>query len=84
VQRGAAADAYSDALLAEHWDTAGPDVVRITCDGREQRLVVATAPTPPLSAPIEWVTVAEGVVGNQEEAIARAEQFLNDWSSHAV
>ena len=36
AQRGAAADAYRKALLAEQWDTAGPDVLRVWWDGRRE------------------------------------------------
>ena len=84
VQQGTAADAYGDALLASKWDTPGPEVVRITCDGREKQLVLATSPTPPLSAPNQWRIVAEEAFRNQDEAIACAERFLDDWSSRAV
>lgn len=84
VQRGPAADAYGAALLASKWDTPGPEVARITCDGREKHLVAATSPTPPLSAPNQWTIVVEEAFRSQDEAIARAEQFLNAWGSDAV
>lgn len=84
VQRGAAADAYSDALLASKWDTWGPEVVRIVWDGRDKQLVIATSPTPPLSAPNQWHTVREEAFDDREAALTFAEQFLAKWNSHAV
>ena len=81
MQRGAAADAYGDALLGKKWDTWGPEVVRITWDGREKQLVVATSPTPPLSAPNQWQTVAEEAFDGRVVAMTFAEKFLAEWNS---
>jgi hypothetical protein len=54
VQDGRATDAYVEALLAQQWKTAGPDVTRFSFDGREGRLQIEKAPTKPLTSPGPW------------------------------
>ena len=84
MQQGAAADAYGDALLAKKRDTWGPEVVRIVWDGRDKQLVIATSPTPPLSAPNQWHTVKEEAFDDRKAALTFSEQYLAEWNRHAV
>ncbi|HKE86402.1 MAG TPA: hypothetical protein VKB50_21740 [Vicinamibacterales bacterium] len=84
AQRGAAADAYGDALLGKERDTWGPEVVRVMWDGREKRLAIATSPTPPLSAPTQWRTVTEEAFDDRVAALTFAEKFLAEWDSQAA
>src|SRR3954469_10659899 len=54
VQEGKAADVYGEALRKQAFDVSGPNVVRVTWDGREGNLTIHTAPTEPLSSPGPW------------------------------
>jgi hypothetical protein len=79
AQKGSAADAYGEALLAERWDTAGPDVLRIWWDGRERLLTIESAPTPPLSSPGPWTRQDDKVFENCEAATRFVEEHLGRW-----
>jgi hypothetical protein len=76
VQNGRAADTYGKALLASEWETPGPEVTRISWDGRERVLTIENAPTPPLSSPGPWTRQTEQAFGDSETAVRFVEEYL--------
>jgi ATP-dependent Clp protease ATP-binding subunit ClpA len=83
AQRAEAAEAYDDALRGGRTDVAGPEVIEVAWDGKEQLLTFETAPTPPLSAPGPWRQVATEGCADRPASIRFAEDYLRDWSSRA-
>jgi hypothetical protein len=79
AQKGPAADAYRNALLASRWHAAGPDVLQISWDGRERLLTVESAPTPPLSSPGPWKREMDKAFEDSEAAIRFVEEHLGRW-----
>jgi hypothetical protein len=79
VTKGAAADAYGQALLANQWDTAGPDVVRFCWDGKEKHLTVEGAPTRPLCGPGPWTREMDKAFPDSSAAIHFVEEHLSRW-----
>ena len=84
VQRGPAADAYSEALLRRRYDTSGPDVLRFDWDGKEKLLSVSTAPTEPLTSPGPWKRLFDQSLAGNEQAVAFAEEYAVKWGSPAA
>ena len=81
VERGAAADAYGEALLAKQWDTDGPEVLRVWWDGREKVLTIESAPTPPLSSPGPWTRQIDNQAFDDSAAAMRfVEEHLGRWA----
>lgn len=80
AQRGPAADAYGDALLAGQSGAPGPEVVRVSWDGREQRLTIEKARTAPLSSPGPWTRAREETLRDARAAIRFAEDYLVRWA----
>ena len=81
AQKGVAADAYHDALRVERWETRGPEVLRISWDGREKLVTIESAPTPPLSAPGPWTRQHDAAFDDSEAAIRFVEEHLVRWAS---
>src|SRR5262245_7509743 len=69
AQKGAVADAYGEALLAEKWDTSGPEVLRVSWDGRERFLTIQKGLTAPLSNPVDWTLQTEQAFEDASAAI---------------
>jgi hypothetical protein len=80
VQKGDAADRYSEALSREQWDTCGPDVVSFSWDGRERILTLETSPTPPLSAPNRWERQLHQAFDSRQAAFTFVEEYLARWA----
>lgn len=79
VQRGAAADEYQEALLSENWDAQGPDVLRVSWDGRDALLVIEIASTEPLSSPGPWKHHSDTKLAETEAALRVAEETIVNW-----
>ena len=79
AQRGTAADAYGEALLAGQWDTPGPDVLRVAWDGREKYLTIDSATTPPLASPGPWSRQIEQAFDSSEAATRFVKEHLERW-----
>jgi hypothetical protein len=79
VQKGPAADTYGDALLREQWDTPGPDVLRVSWDGRDRLLTIERAPTPPLSSPGPWKREMDTAFEEPEVAMRFVEEHIARW-----
>lgn len=84
AQKGAAADAYAAALRAERWDTRGPDVVRVSWDGRERLLTIEKASTPPLSSPGPWTRHVDKTFDHSEAALDFVTQYVGRWARGEV
>jgi hypothetical protein len=80
AQKGAAADAYGEALLAEQWDTPGPSVLRVWWDGKERLLTIEKAPTPPLSSPGPWTRQVDETFEDSKAAMDFVENYLGRWA----
>lgn len=79
VQKGPAADAYAKALLSKQWDTSGPEVRRVSWDGREGLLTIEAAPTPPLSSPGPWTRELDKAFHSRQEVLPFVEDYLRRW-----
>lgn len=79
VQKGPAADAYAKALLSKQWDTSGPEVRRVSWDGREGLLTIEAATTPPLTSPGPWTRELDQGFDNPQEVLPFVEDFLKRW-----
>ena len=80
AQKGADADAYGEALNAQRWDTRGPEVLRVSWDGRERLLTIESAPTPPMSSPGPWTRQRDEAFDDVEGAIRFVEEHLARWA----
>ena len=83
VQRGRAADVYGEALLANRWDTPGPEVLRVSWDGRERLLTIENAPTPPLSSPGPWTRLMDRAFDDAKDAIRFVDEHVSEWARGA-
>lgn len=84
AQTGQAADRYDEALLAKQWDTAGPEVLRASWDGKERLLVIERAPTPPLSSPGPWTSQVDEFFSDSDAAMRFVEDYLERWAGGVV
>jgi hypothetical protein len=76
AQLGAEADRYAAALRNNSHDTAGPDVLSFSWDGRDKVLSVEKAPTPALSAPTPWRRLDDHHFASSDEAMLFVENYL--------
>lgn len=83
VQKGDAADDYRKAQLGQNWDAHGPDVLRVSWDGRDSLLTIETAPTEPLSSPGPWKQHSDTVIDRPDSAIREAEENILRWLDKA-
>jgi hypothetical protein len=83
VQRGRDTDRYREAILRQEFDTWGPEVLRAVWDGRDEKLSIMSATTPPLSAPHSFEDKVDKRFSGVEAAIDYAEEYLEKWSADA-
>ena len=76
VQSGKVADAYSEALRRGQYSTQGPQVFRFNWDGKDQVLLVDTAPKEPMTSPGPWQAVLDRRFADTPSAIQFVEAFV--------
>jgi hypothetical protein len=79
AQRGLEAEAYAHALLDQKWDSSGPEVFRVSWDGRERVVATSKASTPPLSSPGPWTSEPGSTFDDPESGMLFAEARLKSW-----
>jgi hypothetical protein len=83
VEDGAATDAYISVLEAangpKEWPPRGPDVVRVSWDGRDRYLAVDLAATATLTSPGPWKRKLERTFEKPDDAFQFCQEHVVQW-----
>src|SRR5215470_1128264 len=78
VASGAGEDKRGEAILAGAYDEPGPDVFRVTWDGRDRRLSMDSTATEAVTMLNKWRALDDENCDSHEAALVLAEEWLRE------